>query len=43
MVSETTAFVGRFRDAPELQDRFLSLCRQQSDTGSELRERSHAG
>ena len=42
-VSETTAFVGRFRDDPELQDRFLSLCRQQSETWVELREHSHAG
>ena len=42
-VSETTAFAGRFRDDPELQDRFLSLCRRQADTWVELREHSHAG
>ena len=42
-VSETTAFGGKFRDNPELRDRFLSLCRQQSETRVELREHSHAG
>ena len=42
-VSETTAFAGKFRDAPELQDRFLSLCRQQPEAWVGLREHSHAG
>lgn len=42
-VSETTAFVGRFRDAPELQHRFLALCRQQAGTQADPREHSRAG
>lgn len=42
-VSETTAFAGSFRGDPELQDRFLSLCRQQSEPLVEPREHSHAG
>ena len=41
-VSETTAFAGKFRDDQELQDRFLSLCRQQSEIWVELHEHSHA-
>ena len=42
-VSETTSFAGKFRNDPELQDRFLSFCRQQSEAWVELREHSHAG
>ena len=42
-VSETTAFAGRFGDDQRLQDRFLSLCRQQADTRVDLQEHRHAG
>lgn len=42
-VSETTAYAGKFRDDPELQGRFLSLCRQQSEAWVGLGEHSHAG
>lgn len=42
-VSETTAFAGKFEDHPDLQDRFLAVCRRRSSAPSTLRERRHAG
>jgi GTP cyclohydrolase I len=42
-ISETTAFAGKFEIDLELQNRFLSLCRQEASDRSNLQERRHAG
>ena len=42
-VYETTAFAGRFLDEPELQQRFRSLARQQTESQVDLPEPRHAG
>ena len=42
-ISETTAFAGKFESDLELQNRFLSLCRQEASDRSNLQERRHAG
>ena len=40
---ETTAFAGRFKSNPQLQDRFLSLCRQDTDSLGMRQEAMDAG
>ena len=42
-VSETTSFAGSFQDQPELQNRFLAICRQETPFSSALHEQRHAG